>query len=202
MLDFSNNKISQLCNIENFLKTVSEISLFDNVVSRVCEDTIVYMRNGSITYLNLANNNITKLPSKITGLNNLQQIELSGNKFVCDCDMTWMIDWFGKTTANGKRIVRDYDHVFCHGGKMIGKQIYKLTPDEMGCYPHVLSLAEKLTIGILGTLIIIIVISIIAVGRRWNEVKWLLYLHFNILDRSDRNEDITGKKYDAFISYR
>ena len=70
----------------------------------------------------------------------------------------------------------------------------------MGCYPHKLSTAEKATIGIFGALIVGIVIAIVAISRRWNEVKWLLYLHFNILDKSDNNEDLTDKKYDAFVS--
>ena len=90
----------------------------------------------------------------------------------------------------------------CHNEQMKGKFIYQLTPEEMGCYPRSLTLGEKLTIGILGSLIILIVIAIITISRRWKEVKWFLYLHFDILDKSDRNEELSGKKYDAFISYR
>ena len=71
----------------------------------------------------------------------------------------------------------------------------------MGCYPHKLSIGEKITIGIFGALIVGIIIVVIAISRRWNEVKWFLYLHFNILDKQD-NEDLTDKKYDAFVSYR
>ena len=185
------------------MRSISELNLSNNRINRICEDTLTYLQNGTIRNLNLANNKISTLSSKISEISSLQSVRLSGNNFTCNCYMTWMIDWFKKTTTLG-RIVKDYDEVICHGGirSVMGKQIYKLTTDEMGCYPHVLSLAERLTIGILGTLIIIIVIFIIAVGRRWNEVKWLLYLHFGILDRSDRNEDLTGKNYDAFLCYK
>ena len=113
-----------------------------------------------------------------------------------------MIGWFALRNSDGTRKVKDYDKIVCDSGKQNGKPIFRLTTQEMGCYPHTLSSGEKVTIGILGTLIVGIVIVIIAIGRRWNEVKWFLYLHFNILDKSDRNENLDGKKYDAFISYR
>ena len=117
--------------------------------------------------------------------------------------MIWMIDWFNERNTTSQRIVEDYDQIVCANGMKKGKKIYQLKPKDMGCYTsHELGTGEKLTIGIFGTLIVLIVIFIIAIGRRWNEVKWLLYLHFNILDKSDRNENLDGKKYDAFISYR
>ena len=193
---FSKNNIRELCGTMAYMKTIYELDLSSNKMNLICEDTLAFLENSTLRSLNLANNNISMLPSKISNIKTLQSVKLSGNNFACNCDMTWMIDWFTK------RIVEDYDKVKCKNGKMIGRHIYNLTREEMGCYPHKLSLGEKLTIGILGTLIIIIVIFIIAVGRRWNEVKWLLYLHFNILDKSDRNEDLTGKKYDAFLCYK
>ena len=160
------------------------------------------MKTAFIVELNLANNSITSLPSKLSNISSLQSVMLSGNNYICDCKMTWMIQWLSRRTADGERIVKDYQDVVCHSGKLVGKQIYKLTSDEMGCYPHRLSVGEKITIGIFGTLIVGIVITIIAKSRRWNEVKWFLYLHFNILDKSDNNKDLTEKKYDAFLSYR
>ena len=72
----------------------------------------------------------------------------------------------------------------------------------MGCYPHKLSIGEKITIGIFGALILGTTITIIAVSRRWNEVKFFLYLHFDILDKNERDEDLTDKFYDVFVSYR
>ena len=199
--DFSNNKVVQFCKPRNYIKTISVLDLSANVVSQICDDAIKFLQSGKMKNLNLANNKLTNLPRSISKITSLQVVKLSGNNFTCNCHMTWMIDWFKDRTQTGQRIVEDYDRIVCANGKMKGKKIYQLKPEDMGCYNE-LSTPEKLTIGIFGTLIVLIVIFIIAVGRRWNEVKWLLYLHFNILDKSDRNENLDDKKYDAFIAYR
>ena len=202
VLDFSTNRISELCGKQTYFQTIVQLDLSQNEINNICEDTITFMKTGSIVELNLANNNITTLPSKISNISSLQSVWLSGNNFNCDCEMTWMIQWFLKLSSNGKRVVKDYQEIICHNGMMAGKQIYRLTLEEMGCYPHKLSTGEKITIGIFGTLIIGIVIAIIAISRRWNEVKFFLYLHFNILDKNDGDEDLSDKFYDVFVSYR
>ena len=202
MLDLSQNRISDLCEREYYLRTIITLNLSANVITKICEDTVTYMKTGSIVELNISNNNITWIPSELSNISSLQSVMLSGNKFICNCKMTWMIKWISKRTRDGKSIVKDKEKVICHSGLLVGKQIYKLTSEEMGCYPHKLSTAEKITIGIFGVLIVAIVIAIIAISRRWNEVKWLLYLHFDILDKRDDNEDLTDKRYDVFVSYR
>ena len=201
-LDFSNNIFSELCSTPTYLQTINKLDLSNNRINNVCDYFVKYLRNGLISELSLVNNYITKLPSEVSNITSLQAVKLSQNKFICNCEMAWMIGWFAMRNSDGTRKVKDYDKIVCDSGKQKGKLIFKLTTQEMGCYPHILSTGEKVTIGILGTLIVGIVIVIIAISRRWNEVKWFLYLHFNILDKSDRNENLDGKKYDAFISYR
>ena len=202
MLDLSRNRISELCGKQPYLHTLAEMDLSKNVINKICEETVDYMQTGSMVELNIANNCITTLPKKLSNLSSLKRVMLSGNNFNCDCEMTWMIQWLSTRTSNGERIVKNYQKVVCHSGKLVGKQILEITPEKKGCYPHKLSVGEKVTIGLFGTLIVGIVIAIIAISRRWNEVKWLLYLHFNILDKSDNNEDFNNKKYYAFLSYR
>ena len=194
--------IPELCGREYYFRTVFSMDLSDNLITKMCDDTVSFMKTGSIIELNIANNDITWIPSELSNISTLQSVMLSGNSYICNCKMTWMIQWLSKRTTSGERIVKDYKNVFCDSGMLVGKQIYKLSLEEMGCYPHKLSLGEKITIGIFGALIVGIVIAIIAISRRWNEVKWLLYLYFNILDKSNDNEDLPGKKYDAFVSYR
>ena len=202
LLDFSDNELTSFCSEINYTKTISELNLSNNKINRICENTLEFLKTGKLNSLNIANNSLRSISPSIRNISSLNIIKISGNSFVCDCDMTWMIHWLIQRTKFGSYIVDDYDQVTCHNGQMDGKLIYQLTPEEMGCYPHSLTLGEKLTIGILGSLIILIVIAIITISRRWNEVKWFLYLHFDILDKSDRNENLNVKKYDAFLSHR
>ena len=201
-LDLTNNTLVELCSTPKYLRTINKLDLSRNRINNVCEYFVKYLKTGGITELNLVNNDITRLPSEVSNITSLQTVTLSKNKFICDCDMTWMIEWFAVRNKDGTRKVKDYNKIVCPSRKSVKTPIFKLTTQEMGCYPHILSTAEKVTTGILGTLIVGIVITIIAISRRWNEVKWFLYLHFNILDKSDRNENLAGKIYDAFLSYR
>ena len=108
MLDLSRNKIPQLCGKQSYLHTLAELDLSQNVINKICDETVSYMKNGSITVLNIANNSIFTLPSKLTNISSLKSVKLSGNNFICDCEMTWMIEWLSKRTPNGERIVKDY----------------------------------------------------------------------------------------------
>ena len=202
LLDLSRNKITKLCSKEPYVTGIRELDLSFNNISLVCDGFLQNLRKGRMETLNLFHNNITSLPSTITTIKTLHSISLAGNKFACNCDMTWMIDWFKARTSTGQRIVKDYDRIVCDGGPMKRKEIYRLRPEDMGCYPHNLSFGEKLTIGIFSALIIATVIAIVAISRRWNEVKWFLYLHFDILDKDDKDENLLGKKYDVFLSYK
>ena len=202
MLVLSGNRILQLCLKQPYLQTIVQLDLSQNEINKICDETVIFMETGSIIELNLADNNITSLPSRLLNISSFQSVFLSGNNFICDCEMTWMMTWLSKRNPNGERIVKDYQDILCHSGKSVGRQIFKLTSDEMGCYPHKLSIGEKITIGIFGALILGTTITIIAVSRRWNEVKFFLYLHFDILDKNERDEDLTDKFYDVFVSYR
>ena len=172
MLDLSNNRFLELCGRHTYLQTITKLDFSQNKIGRVCEDTVTFMKTGSIVELNLANNSITSLPSEISNISSLQSVMLSGNKFICDCKMTWMMKWFSKRNLNGKQIVKDYQDVVCCSGIMTGKLIYNLSVVEMGCFPQKFSTREKITISIFGTLTIVMTIAIIVISRRWNEVKF------------------------------
>ena len=116
--------------------------------------------------------------------------------------MLWMVEWLNNFTApDGSRAVRDYNHVKCSNNKYAGKQIYKLSAIKMGCFPRKLTSGEKALIGICGGIIISIVIIVIIIGKRWNEVKWLLFLHFNIRDKRDNDINLENMERDALISF-
>ena len=105
-----------------------------------------------------------------------------------------------KFLPDGTRIVRDYEKVKC---LKTNKLIYKLTAVEMSCFPKELTSWQIAILGIGGGIIILVVLAIIVVAKRWNEVKWFLFYHFDIRDKRDDDVNIlVGKKWDAMISYR
>ena len=107
-------------------------------------------------------------------------------------------DWMESFNKSGKRVVQDYQNITCQNGFHIDA----LDPVQMGCFPKELTLWEKILIGISATVTIGIVIAIIAISRRWNEVKWFMYLYFDVLDKNDGIDDLEGMGKDALISYR
>ena len=64
VLDLSRNRIPELCGKQTYLGTIAELDLSQNVVSKICEETVMIMKTGAITELNLSNNTITTLPFK------------------------------------------------------------------------------------------------------------------------------------------
>ena len=105
-----------------------------------------------------------------------------------------MKDWLNKFNKS----IKTLSHIKCNNGT----EIIKLNAVRMGCYPRVLTLWIKILIGLSTSLTIVLVILIIMISKRWKEVKWFVYLHFDILDKNDGNEYLDNKETDAFVSYR
>ena len=101
--------------------------------------------------------------------------------------MLWLISWISKFLPDGTRVVRDYRKVNC---AITGEVIHKLTAVQMGCFPKELTSWQKAILGVGGGIIILVVIAIIVVAKRWNEVKWFLFFHFNIRDKRDEDANI------------
>ncbi len=91
-------------------------------------------------------------------------------------------------------LVADKDSAKCKNGNLIKS----LSEVQMGCYPK----WQKIVIGVSAAVTVAVVVAIIAISRRWNEVKWFLYLHFDILDKHDGPENLANKTTDALLSYR
>ena len=92
----------------------------------------------------------------------------------------------------------DYYQIKCDSGV----PLHELSAVQVGCFPKELPLWAKILIGVSVPATIAIVIAIIAVNRRWNEVKWFMYLHFDCLPKSDEPENLDDMEYDALLSYR
>ena len=198
-LNLSKNNINILDGNQRYFRTIYGLMLSNNTISNITDKFLENLGNGKIEVLDLRNNFLKRLPHKITSLSTLREIWLRNNPFVCDCDMLWMKDWMETFNKSDNMVVKDYYTLQCKNG--LGP-IYDLDPVKMGCFPRELTLWEKILIGLSVVIVIAIVIAIIAISRRWDEVKWFMYLHFNILDTSDGKEDLSCVENDALISYR
>ncbi len=197
-----NNTINQLCGRYMYSTNVTYLNLASNRITKICQnfiDSILQAKN--VIQLDISSNMLTSLPKGMQKLKNVR-IRLGGNPFDCNCDMLWMISWLANTTLpSGEHLVTDYKNVTCINGDTKEKIIYQLNRVHMGCYPNRMPSWEIALLAIVGSLMIVICMAILVVFRRWKEVKFLLYKHFDILDKRD-NDCLDGIKFDGLLSYR
>ena len=157
------------------------------------------MLPSTISQLDLSKNQIRRIPEVIQSVKSLAKIYLSGNPFVCDCKMTWMITWLN----NCSDIVKDYKQITCGSGRFKDIPIHVLTEVALGCYPHNWTTAQKVGVAA-GVALVVAVFSIISVVlRKRREVKFLLYhyLNLNTFPKDDPKEKLDDIHYDAFLCY-
>ena len=198
-LDVSDNRLNYLCGKHPYLKNISSFFLTNNNISEICDSTLNTLKRGRLKLLELSRNKLNGLPRLIQNVTSLVQIWLLDNPLKCDCDMLWMKNWMENFNKSGYPVVQKYHYLTCEN---MDQYIHALDPVQMGCFPKELTLWEKLLIGISATVITGIVIAIIAISRRWNEVKWLMYLHFEIPPNQDKKENWENKDFDAVFSYK
>ena len=199
-LDVSDNRLNLLCGHHPYLKKIQSFFLTNNNISEICDNTLNTLKHGKLEILEQSHNQLSGLPRLIQNVTSLRQIWLLDNPFKCDCDMLWMKNWMENFNNSGYPVVQKYHYLYCEN--MGNSPIHALNPVAMGCYPKVLTLWEKMGIGIAATVTTGIVIAIIAISRRWNEVKWLMYLHFDIPPGQDKKEKWEEKNVDAVLFYK
>ena len=182
------------------LENITKVNISSNDIHTIPEYTLSAWNK--LTTLDISNNAFSSLKEELQHLDNLKAVYIAKNPINCNCDMLWMISWINRFLPDGTRIVRDYEEVKC-SNMSTGKRIDKLTVVEMGCFPKELTSWQEAILGVGGGIIIFVVIAVIAVAKRWNEVKWFLFFHFNIRDKRDDDVKILEEmKWDAMISYR
>ena len=154
----------------NYLDNITYLDLRNNTIKDLADVFWDRLQNVSIRliWLNLADNNLARIPRRIQEARSLQKLWLGGNPVHCSCDMTWMIRWLENfTTPSGEKIVVDYREVTCHSGSMKGRAIYTLNEIDMGCYPNTWVSWQKAVVGAaFATLAVIIVILVYVVMRQ------------------------------------
>ena len=194
----SNSHIQNIPENIQYVENITNIDISNNDLHDIPELTLSTMNK--LKTLDISNNLFLSLPKGLQHSNRLESIYIAGNPINCNCDMLWLINWTNKLLPDGTRIVRHYEKVKC---SYIQKQSFELTAVEMGCFPKELTSWQIAILGIGGGIIILIVIGVIVVAKRWNEVKWFLFFHFNIRDKRDADVNtLEGMKLDAMVSYR
>ncbi len=188
-MNFSNNQISFFNNTEEYLKRVLYLDVSKNILEHISKKTLSILAQSKGQMVDLSNNRIASLPEEIKHIPNTTKLWLSGNPFTCNCGMIWMIDWLNAF------FIMDLNSVQCQKN---GDRIKHLDPIQMGCYP----IWQKIILGVGIGVTVTVVIAIIAISRRWNEVKWLLFLYFNVLGKTDKEEKLENVTFDALLSYR
>ena len=199
--DFSYTQLTSFHANKLYLGNILSLNLSHNNITEIIIENVQNLRN--VKTLDLSYNRLKYLPKIFTSLKGLTNLWLRNNSFVCDCDTrwikTWMENFLTSATATGVQVVQDYDRIRCDNGMLIKDS----DPVEMGCYPKELTLWQKILIGLSAFVTIAIVIGIIAISRRWDEVQWLMFLHFNVLNKKDEKENnFDGIESDAFVSHR
>ena len=197
----SNSHISRLPINLSFLENITTLNISNNNVQTIPENSLTALVNfRKLKMLDISDNKFTILPKELQHLEGLEAVYIANNPICCNCEMLWLIGWMNKFLPDGTRIVRDYVKVNCSN---IHKQIYKLTTIEMGCFPKEFTSWQIAILGIGGGIIILVIITAMIVIKRWNEVKWFLFFHFNIRDKRDEDVNmLEGTKWDVMISYR
>ena len=166
-----NKSLYNIDGFRRYLLKVKFLHLGENILNSINDSFLFHFQNNiSLTWLNLTRNKLTRLPSKMQELNNLEKIWLSGNPFHCDCSMLWMIGWLNNfITPRGYHVVVDYQDVRCHSGAAVRIPIYKLNDVILGCYLKGLTIWQKVGIGAgsgsSGLIIIVLVVFIIKRSR-------------------------------------
>ena len=193
-----------------YLNNIVYLNISTNHIESITDDFIdTVNKNQTLRWLNLANNYLTSIPSKMQNLTFLQGIWLSGNLFDCHCSMTWMVGWLNNfTTRTGEHIIIDYKDVLCHSGLNIGDPIYKLDEVSMGCFPNKWSLFQKVGVGIGAAVAVVIITGLVITSVRnsrslrffvFHKLKIRSALYWNA---KKEDENVENMKYDAYMTYR
>ncbi len=135
-LTIVNGNIGSLCGNFPYVNQIWMINISSNSITEICNHLLEQIIEGTTTtWLDLSRNKILKLSPKIKQ-GRFEKIWLSGNEFVCNCDMLWMASWLANTTTlSGDHVIQDYKHVLCYTGKHTGTPIYTLDAALMDCLP-------------------------------------------------------------------
>ena len=191
-LDASNNYLTELCDSPSYLRNVSSLNVGNNEIRKICDNVMAVLEVGNLQDLNLHSNKIEQLPKQIMHVTPLKRLWLSGNPYLCDCRTIWMKELI----LNSSSYVQDAYDVMCASGVPL-RALDFLT---LKCYPGIYNLTPLNIVFLLCVLVVFVAATVVSYRKR-NEVRWLLYLHFGISFKRDKDINIAEMDYDCYLSY-
>ena len=194
-LDASYNYLNELCDSPSYLRNVSSLNFRHNRIGRVCDNVLRAWKLGNLQVLDLSANSITALPTKLSILSSLKRLWLSGNPYVCDCTTMWMKDWVTFMTSYQNHVVQDIYDIFCVN---FDYPMYALDRSKFHCLLIIDNISSRVIISLC---VLAVFAATVVLSRRRNELKWLLYLHFGISFKRDKDTNIAEMNHDCYLSY-
>ena len=77
-----------------------------------------------------------------------------------------------------------------------GTPLYQLDKQIMGCIFPIWAIST-----IVASAVIVVVIIII-LNRKWEAIRFFMFMHFDILPKDDGRENLDEMEFDAFMTYR
>ncbi len=178
---------------------VTNLNLDANNIVNICDELLeTIVTNSTIQQLGLANNSIAKVSAIFNSpRNKLKKIWLGRNPIQCECGMTWLTQWLTKG------VVQDYEQVICAKGRNVGSPVYKLDAIEMDCYLTNIPVWFIVMCSVVAGSGILLCISLILINNNKEKIGFIIYDKFGkIVGDPDRNENISDKVFDAFLTYK
>ncbi len=200
-----NGKMDEICEHYPYIGRLYGIDLSKLNLENICDmflDQII-AEDSQVRLFDISNNVLQKLSRRISEGHNLEKIWLSGNRFECNCDMLWMTAWLVNTrNSAGQNTIQDFMSIKCYLGHNKTFKIHRLTNEDLGCQKTKVPTWGLGLIVTAGILIVIIIVVVGTIMRRWSEVQFLIYLHFNILNQKDDDiNELQNLYFDALLSY-
>ncbi|XP_033102341.1 uncharacterized protein LOC117105329 [Anneissia japonica] len=208
-------------------KQLQKVDLSHNSI--VSFPTSVFQNLFALMYLYMPNNKINELPNQafihsnciqaialrdnflttinenvgFQNLSELQTLNLSYNKFSCDCNLVWFRKWIDKTNVT----IKDIGHTECfrkHGQSNMYIKLMDFKPDTLQCSKLITilrttipSVSALVVISIIGTLLYYFRYDL----RYWNQRRRLRKQYEQINKQGPPPINGENIKYDAFVSY-
>ena len=185
-------------------ETITFLNVRQNLISKISDQFYGLLIESQVKWLDLAENKMETISTKMMELKGLEQLWLSGNPLHCACEITWMTNWLNNFLLSlDKHVVMDFWNVTCSNHDIHGVPIFSLSKVDLGCFPPTWTTGQKITVSLGAVAALVFIILGVVLSRRSREVKFVFYYYLNLdtIPKDDETEIVGNKEYDAFFCY-